>query len=306
MRDTRPGYIALYENGELFGRINRLREIMTDCTICPRNCHVDRTIGKLGVCRTGDKPVVSASHPHFGEEAPLVGWGGSGTVFLTNCNLRCVFCQNYEISHLGEGDEVTTDDLAGMMVRLQRIGCHNINFVTPTHQIAQIVESLPKAVEQGLELPLVYNCGGYEAVDTIKLLDGIFDIYMPDIKYGDNGMAKRFSGAGDYVDRCKEAVKEMHRQVGDLVIDKNGLAVRGLIIRHLVLPHGVAGTTAVVKFIAEELSTDSYVNIMDQYRPCWKAGDYPEISRRISAVEFEEALRAARDAGLRRLAGITE
>ncbi|MFQ5464475.1 MAG: radical SAM protein [Thermodesulfobacteriota bacterium] len=305
MRDRRPGYIELYENGELFGRVTRLGALMARCNICPRDCRVDRTAGKVGVCRTGSLPVVSAAHPHFGEEPPLVGRGGSGTIFMTGCNLRCVFCQNYDISHLCEGEEVTTERLAGMMVGLQRRGCHNINFVTPTHQTAQIVESLPRAVEQGLELPLVYNCGGYESVETLRLLDGIFDIYMPDMKYGSDEMARKFSGAGDYVERSREAVLEMHRQVGDLVVDSSGVAVRGLIIRHLVLPGGVAGTGEVVRFIAGEVSASSYVNIMDQYRPCYRAADHPEIARRISSEEFAGAVDAAMEAGLTRLCGIT-
>lgn len=303
MKDTRAGYVALYENGELFQRIEALREVMADCVICPRNCHVDRTAGRLGVCRTGPEPVVSAAIPHFGEEPPLVGRGGSGTVFLTNCNLRCVYCQNYDISHEGAGDIITTDELAAKMVRLQNLGCHNINFVTPTHQVFQILASLPRAVELGLEVPLVYNCGGYESVDTLRLLDGVFDIYMPDIKYGDDGMARKYSGADDYVEVAKAAVLEMHRQVGDLVVDRAGVAVRGLIIRHLVLPGGVSGTAEVMRFIAEEVSTGSYVNVMDQYRPCYRAEDFPDIARRITAEEFEEALEAARLAGLTRLAG---
>ena len=301
----RPSYIRLYETGELNRRIEALRGILRDCVLCPRNCHVNRLEDELGVCKVGHLPVVSAGHPHFGEEPPLVGRGGSGTIFLTYCNLKCVFCQNYEISHMGVGEEVSTEELSYMMTGLQRQGCHNINFVTPTHQTPQIVEALPRAIEMGLDVPLVYNCGGYEATETIRLLDGIFDIYMPDIKYGSNEPARRLSRAPDYVERVKSAVKEMHRQVGDLVTDKNGIAQRGLIIRHLVMPEGLAGTEEVVRFIAEEVSKDSYVNIMDQYRPCFKAFDYKDISRRITTEEFTEAVKLAEKAGLRRLSGIT-
>jgi putative pyruvate formate lyase activating enzyme len=298
MTPFKPAYIRLYESGELFSRINALKEILENCTLCPRNCRVDRTRGEVGLCRTGALPVVSSANPHFGEEPPLVGRFGSGTIFLTNCNLKCVFCQNYDISHLGAGEEVSTDELARLMTGLQRQGCHNINFVTPTHQTAQIVEALPRAIENGLSVPLVYNCGGYESLETIKLLDSIFDIYMPDIKYGDNAVAKRLSGAPDYVEKVKAALREMHAQVGDLATDESGIAMRGLIIRHLVLPHGLAGTAKVMKFIAEEISSDSYVNIMDQYRPCYKASEHEEISRPITKEEFNEAVKIARDAGL--------
>ncbi len=305
MAPFRPAYIRLYESGELFSRINALNEILEDCTLCPRNCRVDRTRGEIGLCLTEALPVVSSANPHFGEEPPLVGSFGSGTIFLTNCNLKCVFCQNYDISHLGAGTEISTDELARLMTDLQRQGCHNINFVTPTHQTPQIVEALPRAIENGLSVPLVYNCGGYESLETIKLLDSIFDIYMPDIKYGDNAVAERLSAAPDYVEVVQAALKEMHAQVGDLATDESGIAMRGLIIRHLVLPHGLAGTARVMKFIAEEISPDSYVNIMDQYRPCYKAREHEEISRPITKEELNEAIKIARNAGLNRLAGIT-
>lgn len=303
MTSSTPGYLRLYETGELFQRIKILKGLLANCTVCPRNCTVDRTRGELGVCKVGPLPVVSSAAPHFGEEPPLVGRFGSGTIFLTLCNLKCVFCQNYEISQLAYGDEVSTEELSSMMTGLARRGCHNINFVTPTHQVPQIVEALPKAIENGLEVPLVYNCGGYESVDTIKLLDGIFDIYMPDIKYGDSELARKYSKAPGYFEIAKAAVREMHRQVGDLVVDRSGVAVKGLIIRHLVMPEGIAGTEAVVRFIAEEVSKDSYVNIMDQYRPCYKAADFQELSRGITEKEFTSALEAARSAGLKRIAG---
>jgi len=303
---TRPGYIALCERGEIFERISALNTMLRSCTICPRGCGVDRTAGELGVCRTGAGAVVSAAHPHFGEEAPLVGTGGSGTIFMTGCNLGCVFCQNPEISHAGEGDPLTTDELARTMVRLQKLGAHNINFVTPTHQVAALIEALPRAVDLGLEVPLLYNSGGYDSAETIRLLDGVFDIYMPDIKYADDVVALRYSGAADYVERCREAASEMHRQVGCLVVDARGLAVRGMIIRHLVMPGGVAGTAGVARFIAKELSPESYVNIMDQYRPCHRATDFHELSRRITGEEYERAVADARSSGLVRLAGFDD
>ncbi len=299
----RPGYIRLYETGELFQRVSSLRETLNNCSLCPRRCGVDRLNGERGVCRAGRLPFVSAAHPHFGEEPPLAGFGGSGTIFLTYCNLRCIFCQNYDISHTGTGRETSVEELSSMMVSLQRQGCHNINFVTPTHQIAAIVEALPGAIATGLEVPLVYNCGGYEEAGTIKLLDGIFDIYMPDIKYSDNRIALELSGAPDYFDAAKAAVLEMHRQVGDLSIDKNGIARKGLIVRHLVLPGGASGTREVMRFIAREVSPDTYVNIMDQYRPAYRAYEDERVSRRITVKEFEEAVETARYEGLRRVEG---
>ena len=298
-----PSYIKLYETGELQKRIDALNMILEDCHLCPRNCRVNRIQGEKGVCRVGALPMVSSFHAHFGEEKPLVGRYGSGTIFLTYCNLKCLFCQNYDISHLGEGREVSLKELGDMMISLMRQGCHNINFVTPTHQTAQIVSALPYAIERGLGIPLVYNCGGYEFLETIKLLDGIFDIYMPDFKYGSNESAKKLSAAPDYVEITKVAIKEMHKQVGDLKMDKRGIAERGLLIRHLVLPEGLAGTWEVMKFIATEISKNTYINIMDQYRPCYKAFEHPPMNRRITGEEFEEAVRIAREEGLGRLDG---
>jgi putative pyruvate formate lyase activating enzyme len=300
-----PSYIRLHETGELTQRIDAVWAILKDCTLCPRHCHVNRLEGEKGVCRVGKLPMVSSFGPHFGEERPLVGRHGSGTIFLTWCNLRCVFCQNYDISHLGEGRELAVEQLGEMMVSLWRQGCHNINFVTPTHQVAQILAALPYAVDKGMNVPLVYNCGGYEEVGSLRLLDGIFDIYMPDFKYGDSETAKRFSGAPHYVETAKAALREMHRQVGTLLFDERGIAVRGLLVRHLVLPEGLAGTRQVMGFIARELAPDTYVNIMDQYRPCFKAVDYPPLNRRVTMEEFNEAVAIAREEGLRRLDGIT-
>ncbi len=304
MSSFTPGYIKLYDRGMLKERIDRLQEMLKGCTVCPWMCRVDRTSGKVGRCRVGALPRVASHHPHFGEEPPLVGSGGSGTIFLAYCNMRCIFCQNYDISHVGTGREVSIEALSEMMLELKGAGCHNINLVTPTHQIPQIVAALPGAIARGLDLPLVYNCGGYESTETLSLLDGIFDIYMPDIKYSDNRMARKYSGVPDYWDVVRAAVKEMHRQVGDLVMDEYGVAQRGLLIRHLVLPEGVAGTRAVVEFVAKEISRNSYVNIMDQYYPCYRAE--PPLHRRITEEEFRDALESARRVGLTRLCGITE
>jgi len=258
------------------------------------------------VCRAGADAVVASYGPHFGEEPPLVGTGGSGTIFLANCNLRCIFCQNYDISHGGQGVSVTPKELAGMMLALQRIGCHNINFVTPTHYMPQILDGIRIAVENGLSVPIVWNCGGYESLEALRLLDGVVDIYMPDVKYDDAEVAARLSGVraegpASYPAAVRAAVREMHRQVGDLVLDERGIAVRGLLVRHLVLPNGLAGTAGVVQFLAE-LSRDTYVNIMDQYRPCFRAGEVPDIARRIHPEEYREAVELARQAGLHRFA----
>ncbi len=244
--------------------------------------------------------MVSSFTPHFGEEDPLVGTDGSGTIFMTNCNLLCVFCQNWEISHLGEGSEVDSKTLAGMMLQLQRLGCHNINFVTPTHVVPQILDALAYAVDSGLNVPLVYNTGGYDSVGTLKLLEGVFDIYMPDFKFWDPEMARRYLKAPDYPDRAKDAIREMHRQVGDLALNDKGIAQKGVLLRHLVMPEGVAGTREIMRFIAREISPDTYVNIMDQYHPCGKASKYPPLDRCITHDEYEEALRAAREEGIRR------
>jgi putative pyruvate formate lyase activating enzyme len=254
-----------------------------------------------GICRTGRLAMVSSYNPHFGEENPLVGTNGSGTIFMTNCNLLCVFCQNWEISHLGEGSEVNSKALAGMMLHLQKRGCHNINFVTPTHVVPQILDALPYAIESGLNVPLVYNTGGYDSVESLKLLEGIFDIYMPDFKFWDPEMARKYLKAPDYPEKAREAIKEMYRQVGDLTLDENGIALRGILLRHLVMPGGVAGTRDIMRFIAREISPNTYVNIMDQYRPCGNADKYPPLERSIARDEYEEALRAVREEGITRL-----
>ena len=274
------------------------------CDICPRACGVNRLEGELGRCRSGRLAKVSSFTPHFGEEPPLVGSHGSGTIFMTGCNLSCVYCQNYEISQLGEGREVSATKLAEMMVTLQDAGCHNVNFVTPTHFVPQILEALVEAAEMGLSVPLVYNSGGYDSVSTLKLLDGIFDIYMPDAKYGTDAAAKKYSDGPDYTKVMKAAIREMHRQVGPLEVDDGGIAVRGLLVRHLVLPEGLAGTAEVVRFLAEEVSPETYLNVMAQYHPCYRAHQFPELSRPIALREYAEAVTIARAAGLIRGLGI--
>lgn len=286
-------------------KVREAGEILKACTLCPRQCKVDRTAGEKGFCKTGDKPFISSYGPHFGEEKPLVGRFGSGTIFMGNCNLGCLFCQNYSISHLGEGTEISFEKLADIMLSLQKQGCHNINFVTPTHQMPMIVKSLLIASEKGLILPIVYNCGGYESLRAIEILDGIVDIYMPDFKYIDPEMARKYSDAEDYPEYAEAVIKEMHRQVGDLVTDQRGIAIRGLLVRHLVLPEGIAGTAGIVKFLAEEISKNTYINIMDQYHPCFRASDKPPLNRCITTQEYADAVQTAVDAGLKRIDGIT-
>ena len=262
---------------------------------------MNRLAADVGKCRTPREAMVSSYGPHFGEEAPLVGRHGSGTIFFTNCNLRCLFCQNYSISQLGEGQKVSKEELAYIMLSLQAKGCHNINLVSPTHVVPQVLESLELAVESGLHLPLVYNSGGYDSVETLRILDGIVDIYMPDMKYDDDETARELSGIENYPEINKAAIKEMHRQTGDLEINEEGVAQRGLLVRHLILPHGLAGTKGIVNFLSEEISRNTYVNIMAQYRPCYNAFQIPNLGRRISSTEFREALSLAQEAGLSRL-----
>ncbi len=296
-----PRYVKAYESGALEDKIQKAYAILENCTLCPRNCKVNRLQGKKGICKTGELPRISSHFPHFGEESPLVGRHGSGTIFISYCNLLCIYCQNYEISHLGEGREATNEEFAQMMLSLQLQGCHNINIVTPTHVTPQILKALKIAVKNGLRIPLVYNTGGYDKLETIKLLDGIVDIYMPDFKYWDSKIAKRYSHASDYPEVARNAIKEMHRQVGELKINEEGIAEQGLLLRHLVLPHRLAGTKEIVQFIAKEISPNTYVNIMAQYRPCGEAYQDSLISRSITTEEYEEALQWAVEAGLKRL-----
>jgi putative pyruvate formate lyase activating enzyme len=281
-------------------RVDLALSKLESCEICPRKCGVNRLEGEKGYCRGGRLPKVSSYTPHFGEEAPLVGRHGSGTIFMTGCNLTCIFCQNYDISQLDEGREISSREMATMMIRLQDGGCHNINFVTPTHFVPQILEALVEAREMGLSVPLVYNSGGYDSVETLRLLEGIFDIYMPDAKYGSDDMALKYSNAPHYTKFMKAAILEMHRQVGDLEIDDEGIAVRGLLVRHLVLPEDLAGTAEVVRFLAEEVSRDIYLNVMAQYHPMYKAHLCPELNRPITMREYGRAIELAVEAGLTR------
>lgn len=295
-------YARLLRSGELRERVRDAYGRLEACDICPRECGINRRDTARGaVCRTGERAVVCSHHPHFGEEAPLVGRRGSGTIFFSWCNLQCQFCQNYDISQLGTGEEVEPEELATMMLQLQAMGCHNINLVSPTHVVPQILAAVLIAAEVGLRLPLVYNTGGYDSLKTLHLLDGVIDIYMPDMKYADAGIGQRYSKVPDYPQVNQEAVKEMHRQVGDLVLDERGIAQRGLLVRHLVLPEGLAGTGEIVRFLAEETSPNTYLNIMGQYRPCYKVGELPPLDRSITRGEYAEAVRLARGAGLHRL-----
>ncbi|NPU84630.1 MAG: radical SAM protein [Syntrophaceae bacterium] len=295
-----PSYRELYRRGELERRTEAAVRGLEECRLCPRSCGRNRLAGETGYCRTGRKARIAGFHAHFGEEAPLVGSGGSGTIFISSCNLLCTFCQNDDISHSRAGDDLEPIHLAAMMLSLQERGCPNINFVTPSHVVPQILEGLMIASEHGLSVPLVYNTGGYDSVETLRLLDGIVDIYMPDFKFWDNAWAERFCGVKDYRERACEAIREMHRQVGDLYLDGEGIAVRGLLVRHLVMPGGAAGTTDVMAFLAG-LSPYTYVNVMDQYHPCGRGAADPLINRRITAQEYASAVRAARDSGLHRL-----
>lgn len=289
-------YLDLFHTGELHRRAAELKKLLDPCMLCPRECGAPRLEGDRGQCGAGREAEISSYGPHFGEESPLVGRGGSGTIFFAFCSLRCVFCQNYEISRGRDKYGISTNKLARLMLKLQQRGCVNINLVTPTHYVPQIVEALLLACDQGLRIPLVYNCSGYEKFDTLRQLDGIIDIYLPDIKYANASIARKYSRISDYPRVAREAVKEMHRQVGDLEINEDGVAVRGLIIRHLVMPGGVAGTADLMQFIAREVSPSAWVNIMDQYYPTYLAYRYPEIGRRITREEFREALSAAKKA----------
>ena len=306
-----PSYLNLSKK-ELDLRIEKLFKILENCEICPRKCHVNRLKGKRGYCQLGFLPMVSAFHPHFGEEKPLVGTYGSGTIFFSSCNLACVYCQNYEISQLRIGEEISFEKLAEMMISLQNRGCHNINFVTPTPQIPQIIKSLHIAIDKGLRIPLVYNTSSYDSVEVLKLLDGIFDIYLPDARYSDDKVAQKYSNAPNYFGIMKKAVKEMHRQVGDLEISNcklkienleipKGVAIRGLLIRHLVLPNRLAGSEKIFGFLTKEISDNTFLNVMDQYWPAHRAFEFPELSRRITKEEFQETINLAKKAGLKRL-----
>ncbi len=297
-----PAYLRLLRTGELAKRAEHAWRRLADCDLCARYCRVDRLQSTKGaVCRTGERALVASYGAHFGEEAPLTGRRGSGTIFFSWCNLRCVFCQNWEISQRGAGRAVAPEEIAAMMLSLQREGCHNINFVTPSHAVAQILAAVLIAARAGLLLPLVYNTGGYDSPEALALLDSVIDIYMPDMKYGDSERGRKYSRVRDYAKVNRAAVREMHRQAGDLVLDKSGIAQRGLLVRHLVLPGDISGTESVLAFIVNEISPDTYLNLMDQYRPCHHAAEYPPLDRPLSSGEYRAARELAEKYGLRRL-----
>jgi putative pyruvate formate lyase activating enzyme len=301
MLTIEPAYMKLLKSGELAQRVAQAHAMLAKCCICAWECGVDRLAGKLGICRTAESAKVSSYGPHMGEEDPLRGWRGSGTIFFTRCNLHCQFCQNHDISQSDVGEQVEPQALATMMLELQYLGCHNINLVSPSHVVPQIIAAVLIAAQAGLHLPLVYNTGGYDSIESLKILDGIIDIYMPDMKYANPQIARYYSKIPNYPQYNQVAVREMHRQVGDLQLDENGLAMRGLLVRHLVLPNGLAGTADIVRFLAEQISTKTYLNLMDQYRPAFNARQFPKLNRRISPQEYQAAVEMAETAGLHRL-----
>ncbi|MEA3337795.1 MAG: radical SAM protein [Chloroflexota bacterium] len=302
MTDTlTPGYLRLHQTGELRARAEKAWSNLEQCRGCAWLCHVNRLEDATGICGNGRRAKVSSCFPHFGEEDCLRGFAGSGTIFFAHCNLRCQFCQNYDVSQLGEGQEVAPETLATMMLNLQQQGCHNINFVSPSHVVPQILIALLLAAEAGLRLPLVYNTGGYDSMHTLRLLDGIIDIYMPDMKYADPDMALRYSKISDYPAVNQAAVREMHRQVSDLVLDERGIARQGLLVRHLVLPNQLAGTAEIAHFLAKEISGNTYINVMDQYRPAYCANRYPKLNRPTTRNEYRQSVKQVRTAGLHRL-----
>lgn len=297
---SHPSYLRLLQTGELVKRAKEALDHLSACDVCPWHCGVNRRAGEKGRCRTGQLVRVSSYGPHMGEERPLSGWMGSGTIFFTRCNLSCQYCQNFSISQTDDGEEANPAGLAEIMLELQEYGCHNINLVSPSHVVPQILAAVSLAAQAGLRLPLVYNSGGYDSLDMLRFLDGIIDIYMPDMKYADEETARKYSGIPEYPLVNRHAVMEMHRQVGDLEI-ANGLTFRGLLVRHLVLPNHLAGTEGIVRFLAEEVSKNTYINIMDQYHPAYHAHLFPELNRHITREEYHRALQLARQAGLRRL-----
>ncbi len=297
-----PCYIALYRSGEMERRIRRLEARLASCTVCPRKCRVNRLEGELGDCHSGYLPIVSSVCAHHGEEPALSGKKGSGTIFFGNCNMRCVYCQNYQISQDWEKQESKQTDchaLAEWMLYLQNgLGCHNINLVSPSHFVPQIVRAVQEAVPMGLRIPLVYNTSGYDSLETIRLLEGIIDIYLPDLRYASDEYAEKFSSAPDYVENARQAVKEMYRQVGDLVLDESGVAQRGVIVRHLVLPNGIAGSRESLTWLAREVSPTVTLSIMSQYLPVHRAGTFPELARKITYAEYQTVLKLVDELGL--------
>ena len=300
--DFEPAYMKLFHSGELYRRSRQALRSLANCKVCPRDCEVNRLNNEHSVCKTGRKARVGSYAPHYGEEDCLRGTNGSGTIFFSLCNLKCVFCQNYDISQDGEGIEVSPEDLAAMMLDLQNRGCHNINFVTPEHVVPQILEALPLAVQMGLRLPLVYNTGAYDSMESMRMMEGIVDIYMPDFKYWSNERSQKYLKAKDYPETARTVIKEMHRQVGDLVLDENGLAKRGVLLRHLVMPDGLEDAENIMGYLSKEISADTYLNIMSQYFPAGKVSEikYQEINRRPYSQELATAEKIARQCGLHR------
>ncbi|MBW8010586.1 MAG: radical SAM protein [Chloroflexi bacterium] len=298
-----PAYLSLYRTGELQKRAKQAVENLRSCFVCPRDCAVDRLANRTATCKIGRYAQVTSHFAHLGEEDCLRGWKGSGTIFFSQCNLRCVFCQNFDTSQSGQGIETSPRQLAAMMLELQAMGCHNINFVTPEHVVPQILEALPIAIKAGLRLPIVYNTSAYDSLESLRLLDGIVDIYMPDFKFWDERLSLHYLKAKDYPEVARQAIKEMHRQVGELLVDEHGIAMRGVLVRHLIMPGNIAGTEKIAQFLAQEISADTYINVMAQYHPAGKvsADKYPEINQRISNQEYADGIRAAKEAGLWRL-----
>lgn len=298
---TQASYRTLLRSGELYDRVEQAKARLTTCRVCPRHCGIDRVKGELGTCLVGANAMVASAAPHHGEEFPIRGWYGSGTIFFAGCNLRCVYCQNFDISHTPNGEELEPEALANIMLDLQEQGCHNINWVSPSHQVPQILEGLLVAAQRGLRLPVVYNTSSYDDVDMLRLLDGIVDIFMPDLKYADTVIGRRLSKVPDYPAIAQTAIKEMHRQVGDLELDEEGLAFRGLLVRHLVLPENLAGTAEVMQFLAEEISPDTYINIMDQYHPVGIATRHLQLNRPVTVEEVDKAVQLAKNVGIWRI-----
>jgi len=311
-----PSYLKAYNNGKLDTAVNTARKLLQSCTICPRKCKVNRLKGQTGFCQTGLEAQIYSYLAHHGEEPPISGSKGSGTIFFSHCNMACIYCQNYEFSQKnGQGRGVSDAELGKIMMQLQTMGCHNINLVSPTHVMPQILSGLKIAIESGLNIPLVYNTGGYELPEIIELLDGIVDIYLPDMRYADNGLAEKYSFAPGYMEYNQASIKEMHRQAGIARFNSNGIIEKGIIIRHLVLPANISGTDQIMSFIAREISVDTYISLMSQYTPYYKAGQYPEINRRLTQQEYQDAQQCMEkyglhngwvqdDGGLERFAGV--
>ncbi len=302
MENFQPVYLSLHRSSELRQRVQQAYDHLEACDLCAWECRSNRSAGKMGVCRSGVLARVASYGPHRGEEAPLSGWNGSGTIFFSRCNLRCQYCQNHDISQTDAGDEIEPEALAEIMLRLQAMGCHNINLVSPSHFVPQILAAVLLATQAGLNLPIVYNTGGYDSIVALKLLDGVIDIYMPDMKYASPQIARIYSKARNYPQHNQAAVLEMHRQVGDLQIGDDGLARRGLIVRHLVLPNNLAGSSKILHFIAENISLNTYLNLMDQYRPMYNARNFPKLKRPLQIEEYREVLAESQSLGLYRLA----